>query len=93
MLAGLPDADAATLVRHPAVAARLRDGLAAMNAAAGGSSGRIARALFLVEPPSVDGNEITDKGYLNQRAGLERRAADVERLYAEPPGDGVIVIG
>ena len=93
VLAGLPDADAATLVRHPAVVARLRDGLAAMNAAAGGSSGRIARALFLVEPPSVDGNEITDKGYLNQRAGLERRAADVERLYAEPPGDGVIVIG
>ena len=53
----------------------------------------MARALLLVEPPSVDGNEITDKGYVNQRAGLERRAADVARLYAEPPGDGVIVIG
>ena len=93
VLAGLPDADAATLVRHPAVIARLRDGLRAMNASAGGSSGRVARALLLVEPPSVDGNEITDKGYVNQRAGLERRAADLERLYAEPPGDGVVVIG
>ncbi len=93
VLAGLPDADAATLVRHPAVVARLREGLHEMNAKAGGSSGRVARALLLVEPPSVDGNEITDKGYVNQRAGLERRAADVARLYAEPPGDGVIVIG
>ncbi|MFN9776069.1 MAG: AMP-binding protein [Burkholderiales bacterium] len=93
VVAGLPDADAATLVKHPAVIARLRDGLAAMNAQAGGSSGRVGRALFLVEPPSVDGNEITDKGYLTQRAGLERRAADVERLYAEPPGDGVVVVG
>jgi feruloyl-CoA synthase len=92
VVAGMPDADARTLVRHPAVIARLRDGLRAMNAHAGGSSGRVGRALFLVEPPSVDGNEITDKGYVNQRAGLERRAADVERLYAEPPGDGVIVI-
>ncbi|MFO0461832.1 MAG: AMP-binding protein, partial [Burkholderiales bacterium] len=93
VVASLPDADAATLVKHPAVIARLREGLAAMNAQAGGSSGRVGRALFLVEPPSVDGNEITDKGYVNQRAGLERRAADVERLYAEPPGDGVVVIG
>lgn len=93
VVAGLPDADAATLVKHPAVIARLREGLAAMNAQAGGSSGRVGRALFLVEPPSVDGNEITDKGYVNQRAGLERRAADVERLYAEPPGDGVVVVG
>jgi feruloyl-CoA synthase len=93
VIAGLPEADVATLVRHPAVIARLRDGLGAMNAGAGGSSGRVARALLLVEPPSVDGNEITDKGYVNQRAGLERRAADVARLYAEPPQDGVIVIG
>ena len=92
MLAGLPDADAATLVRHPAVAARLRDGLAAMNAAAGGSSGRIARALFLVEPPSVDGNEITDKGYLNQRAVLARRAAQVARLYAAVPDERVVTL-
>lgn len=92
LVAGLPEADAATLVRHPAVIATLRDGLRAMNARAGGSSGRVGRVLFLLEPPSVDGNEITDKGYVNQRAGLERRAADVARLYAEPPGDGVLVI-
>ena len=56
------------------------------------SSMRIARAMLMVEPPSIDGNELTDKGYINQRAGLERRAALVERLYAEQPGEDVIVL-
>jgi len=93
VVAGLPQADADTLVRHPAVVVCLRDGLRAMNAAAGGSSGRVGRVMLLVEPPSVDGNEMTDKGYVNQRVGLERRAAWVDRLYAEPPDDDVIVIG
>ena len=40
----------------------------------------------MTEPPSIDANEITDKGYMNQRAVLERRAALVEELYAG--GDG-----
>jgi feruloyl-CoA synthase len=48
--------------------------------------------MFLVEPPSIDGNELTDKGYINQRAGLERRAALVERLYADVPDEDVIVL-
>jgi len=48
---------------------------------AGGSSRRIARALVLDEPPSMDAGEITDKGYLNQRRVLERRAALVRALY------------
>ena len=47
---------------------------------------RIARAMLMVEPASIDGNELTDKGYINQRAGLERRAALVERLYADHAG-------
>jgi feruloyl-CoA synthase len=46
------------------------------------SSTRLARVLVLSEQPSIDANEITDKGYLNQRAVLERRAALVEKLYA-----------
>ena len=41
---------------------------------AGGSSHRVARALLMAEPPSIDAGEITDKGYINQRAVLERRA-------------------
>jgi len=65
------------------VRARLRAGLASHNAANPMSSRRVGRALLLAEPPSIDAGEITDKGYVNQRAVLERRAALVVRLYAD----------
>ena len=81
------------LLRASEVVGRIRDGIKAYNTAQGGSSTRIARVLLMAEPPSIDANEITDKGYINQRAALERRKALVERLYAEPPADDVIVIG
>jgi feruloyl-CoA synthase len=80
------------LVGHPAVRAALVEGLAKHNAQAQGSSMRIARCLILTEPPSMDANEITDKGYLNQRAVLTKRAELAERLHAETPADDVIVI-
>lgn len=54
-----------------------------------GSATRVARALVLVDPPSIDRGEITDKGSINQRAVLTHREALVEHLYAG--GDGVIV--
>jgi feruloyl-CoA synthase len=92
LLCGRPDATPAELVADPAVIACLRDGLRAMNASATGSSLRVGRAMLMTEPPSVDGNEMTDKGYVNQRAGLDRRAGMVARVYAEPPGEGVVVI-
>jgi feruloyl-CoA synthase len=92
-LTGNAAASFADVVKHPAVIACLKRGLEAHNAACErASSRRIARAMFLVEPPSIDGNELTDKGYVNQRAGLERRAALVERLYADVPDDDVIVL-
>ena len=81
------------VVRHPEVLACFRRGIEAHNrSTAGASSMRIARAMLMTEPASIDGNELTDKGYINQRAGLERRARLVERLYAEPPGEDVIVL-
>jgi feruloyl-CoA synthase len=49
----------------------------------GSSSTRITRVLILTEPANIDAGEITDKGYLNQRALLDRRAADVERLFTD----------
>lgn len=64
--------------------------LAAFNAGRG-SSERIDRLLLLTEPPSVDQHEVSDKGTINQRVALARRAADVARLYAEPPDPDVIV--
>jgi feruloyl-CoA synthase len=48
---------------------------------------RIARALVMKEPLSIDAGEITDKGYVNQRAVLDRRAALVEELYAPDARD------
>ena len=59
-------------------------------AAEGGTSMHPTRALVTADPPSIDANEITDKGYINQRAVLERRAALVEKLHAKPPGAEVI---
>jgi feruloyl-CoA synthase len=59
-------------------------------AAAGGSSMHPVRALVTTDPPSIDANEITDKGYINQRAVLERRAALVEKLHAKSPVAEVI---
>ena len=56
--------------RHPAVVGTVRDGLARMNAESKGSSMQVRRVLLMAEPPSVDGHEITDKGYINQRATL-----------------------
>ena len=92
-LIGDPNASFEDAVKHPEVIACLRRGLEAHNASiAGASSRRISRAMLMVEPPSIDGNELTDKGYINQRAGLERRAALVERLYADRPGEDVIIL-
>jgi feruloyl-CoA synthase len=47
-----------------------------------GSSNRVARAVVLEEPPSLDAGETTDKGSINQRAVLRRRAGIVEELYS-----------
>ena len=80
------------LARHPAVREHVRRSLARWNAAHPGSSERIARVLLLPDAPSIDANEITDKGYINQRLALERRAADVARLFAAQPDADVIVV-
>jgi len=79
------------VLAHPNVVETVKRGLASMNAEAKGTSMTVKRVLLMDEPPSVDGHEITDKGYINQRATLERRKALVDKLYAG--GDGVIVIG
>ena len=92
-LAGQSEATVEVLMRDATVRQRVRDGLAAHNAAQTGSSQRIHRVLLMAEPPSIDGNELTDKGYINQRAALQRRAALVQRLYVMLPDDEVIVIG
>ena len=85
------DATPAWFAAQPAVRAKIAAGLARLAAEAAASSMHPARALVLAEPASIDANEITDKGYINQRAVLDRRAALVERLYAEPAEGDVIL--
>lgn len=56
------------------------------------NNARIERFTLLVDPPLVDKNETTDKGYINQSAVLSNRAGIVDTLYSDPPSAGVIVV-
>ena len=78
------NADACGTEDRTGVRRSIADRLAALNADRNGSSMRIARFEILDEPPSAVQGEITDKGYLNQRAILDRRADAVTQLYADP---------
>jgi feruloyl-CoA synthase len=80
------------LAHHPKVREHVALALKRWNNAQAGSSTRISRTLLLIDAPSIDANEITDKGYVNQRVALERRNADVQRLFAISPDDAVIII-
>lgn len=80
-LTGEADADLPDLAEREDVRAALVEGLKQHNAGNPGSSTRFARAMFLTAPPRIDANEITDKGYINQRAVLTERAELVEALY------------
>jgi feruloyl-CoA synthase len=70
--------------RPPAeLAGPVRDALRRLRAEGGGSSQTPTRVLLLADAPSMAAGEITDKGYINQRLVLQRRAADVQALYAD----------
>jgi feruloyl-CoA synthase len=82
-----PDGD---LIAHEGLRVHLARALAMRNATAG-SAARIQRLLVMARPASLDDGEITDKGYLNQRRVLARRAPLVDMLYTDPPPHGVII--
>lgn len=75
------DAPLEKLISDDRVRARVADGIRELQNDGLGSSLYATRAILLSDPPSSDQGEITDKGYINQRAVLERRAHLVERLY------------
>ncbi|MYM26251.1 AMP-binding protein [Duganella sp. FT135W] len=72
------------LAGHPAVREHIAQGLATMNQGKGSASSAM-RAAILSEQPDLGRGETTDKGYINQRAVLELRAHEVERLYGDGP--------
>ncbi|MFI4964027.1 MAG: AMP-binding protein [Caulobacterales bacterium] len=74
-----------------AVAAAVRAGLAAFNARAQGSGGRVTRAVVLPGAPDAAAGEITDKGYIAQAIARQRRAGAIQRLFADPPSSDVMV--
>jgi feruloyl-CoA synthase len=70
----------------------LREALTNYNAQQEGSSTLVRRIMLMAAPPSIDANEITDKGYINQRAALEMRKRLVEQLYAGEAAPEVIIV-
>ncbi len=81
--------DLAAALAAPALRDELAQKLAWLNQGQG-SAARIDALLLLAEPPQLDAGEITDKGYVNQRIVLERRADLVAALYTEP-GDARLI--
>jgi feruloyl-CoA synthase len=81
-VANLPaDAHWADVVQSAPVRQRIEAVIDQLAREATGSASRIARALLMVEPPSAEKGEITDKGSLNQRAVLKHRHTLVEGLH------------
>jgi feruloyl-CoA synthase len=78
------------LLYEPRVRRRIKGALTAMATDSNGSRCPV-RVLLMSEPPSLNVGEITDNGYVNQRAVLARRSALVERLHAAMPDPEVIV--
>ncbi|XOV87827.1 MAG: AMP-binding protein [Pseudomonadota bacterium] len=89
----LPDASVEAVIEAAITSSEVNQavtaGLESHNRQMPGSSTRIERYLWLAEPPSMDGNELTEKGYINQRATLTRRASLVDALYSDPPSRDV----
>ncbi|CAM4187752.1 hypothetical protein NOLU111490_11880 [Novosphingobium lubricantis] len=73
------------MATHPDVRAAIEALLREHNALNPGSSRRIAFFRLQSEEPIISANEITEKGYINQRAVLKRRSAEVEAAYAGKP--------
>jgi feruloyl-CoA synthase len=82
--------EAGRAVPQEEMAGYMQAGLRALKDEGAGSSQTPTRALLLPDGPSAAAGEITDKGYVNQRLVLTRRAAEVEALYATPADPRVI---
>lgn len=81
-LAGLPaQASDAEVLNSAPVRDWFAGWLQRLNRDAQGNASRLEWLSLQDEAPSIDVGEITDKGSINQRAVLQRRAARVEALY------------
>ena len=90
-IAGDASLSLAELANNDRVRAHVARGLWAYNEDHGSSSTRIARFMLMPDLPSIDRGEITDKGYINQRAASEQRGDLIDRLYADPRAADVLL--
>jgi len=86
-----PDLTLEALCADPLFREKLRAGLETYNLANPATSRRIARALAIVDIPSLGKGETTDKGHVNQSLALRNRAALVDRLYAADDPDVLVL--
>jgi feruloyl-CoA synthase len=92
-LAGLgTEAGPATVLSDPKLRGEFKTRLNTLARQSTGGSTRVCRLILMAEPPSLDAGEATDKGSINQRAVLTRRAALVNELYAHQLSANVIAI-
>ncbi len=77
------DAPLAQLAASEKVRIAITDKIHVYNQDHSASSMRIDRVMLMVNPPSIDASEITDKAYINQRAVLANRSDQVEALYED----------
>ena len=86
------DVGAGEVLRHPVVRAHFQSLVDRMWREGTGSASRVARAHVMSVPPSIDRDEVTDKGSINQQAVLRQRAALVEALYRDAGTDDGILL-
>jgi feruloyl-CoA synthase len=87
-----PNAAASEVLERPEVRQAFQERLNSFAAASTGSSTRIERAILLDTPPSIEVQEITDKGSINQKIVLANRATIVAGLYREPVSERVLTL-
>ena len=87
----LPFDDIAVTAADPLIRQAFRQRFVKFVASATGSSTRIARALLLDAPLSIDRGEVTDKGSINQRAVLDHRKLPDRALYSSQPAVEVLM--
>ena len=78
------------LLAHPSVLGRFEEGFVSFAALHPASSTAVVRAILLEDPPAIDAQETTEKGSVNQKAVLSRRAALVAQLYGDA-GPGILI--
>jgi feruloyl-CoA synthase len=85
------DASASRVLESSIVRQHFQQRLDDLAAAGTGSASRVVRMSLETEPATLDSGEMTPKFALSAAAVLRRRASTVDELFAEPPGQRVLV--